>query len=72
MFLTRRRLLEWETAAEASLRTRGATDLYLEWSPVIAAGIAALLGLRSAGVAAGGGARCLLMWMSAARDRRAG
>jgi cyclic beta-1,2-glucan synthetase len=45
MFLTGRRLLEWETAAEASLRTRGATDRYLKWSPVIAAGITALLGL---------------------------
>ena len=44
MFLTGRRLLEWETAAEASLRTKGATDLYLEWSPVLAAGITALLG----------------------------
>ena len=54
MFLTGRRLLEWETAAEASLRTRGATDLYLEWSPVIAVGITALLGLVRPDVAAGG------------------
>ena len=71
MFLTGRRLLEWETAAEASLRTRGATDLYLKWSPVIAAGITALLGLvrpESLPVAA----PLLLMWMSARRDRRAG
>jgi cyclic beta-1,2-glucan synthetase len=64
MFLTGRRLLEWETAAEASLRTRGATDLYLEWSPVIAVGITALLGLvrpESLAVAA----PLILMWVSA-------
>jgi len=64
MFLTGRRLLEWETAAEASLRTRGTTDLYLDWSPVIAAGITALLGLirpDSLPVAA----PLLFMWVSA-------
>jgi hypothetical protein len=64
MFVTGRRLLEWETAAEASLRTRGATDLYLEWSPVVAAVLAALLGLVRPGsllVAA----PLLLMWVSA-------
>jgi cyclic beta-1,2-glucan glucanotransferase len=64
MFLTGRRLLEWETAAEASLRTRGATDRYLEWSPMIAAGITALLAFvrpESLAVAA----PLLLMWVSA-------
>jgi cyclic beta-1,2-glucan synthetase len=39
MFVTRRRLLEWETAAEAALRSRGATDVYLEWSPAAAAAL---------------------------------
>jgi hypothetical protein len=64
MFLTGRRLLEWETAAEASVRTRGATDLYLEWSPVIAAGLTALLVLvRPESLAAA--APLLLMWVSA-------
>jgi cellulose synthase/poly-beta-1,6-N-acetylglucosamine synthase-like glycosyltransferase len=64
MFLTGRRLLEWETAAEASLRTKGATDLYLEWSPVVAASITALLAVvrpESLVVAA----PLLLMWVSA-------
>lgn len=43
MFVTRRRLLEWETAAEAALRSRGATDIYLEWSPVAATAVALLV-----------------------------
>ena len=43
MFVTRQRLLEWETAAEASMKRRGATDVYLEWSPLGAAGFAVLL-----------------------------
>ncbi len=64
MFLTGRRLLEWETAAEASLRTRGATDLYLEWSPVFAGGITALLGLVRPG-SLPAAAPLLLMWVSA-------
>jgi len=64
MFLTGRRLLEWETAAEASLRARGATDMYLKWSPVIATGITALLGIArptSLLVAA----PLLVLWVSA-------
>jgi hypothetical protein len=43
MFVTRQRLLEWETAAEASMKRRGATDVYLEWSPAGAAACAVLL-----------------------------
>jgi cyclic beta-1,2-glucan synthetase len=44
MFVTHRRLLEWETAAEAALRTRrGATDVYLKQSPYIACAIGILL-----------------------------
>jgi hypothetical protein len=64
MFLTGRRRLEWETAAEASLRARGVTDRYLEWSPVIAAGITALLGLvRPESLSAA--SPFLVMWVSA-------
>ncbi len=45
VFVTRTRLLEWETAAE-SRDTRGprrAADLYLEWSPLMALSMAAVL-----------------------------
>ncbi len=42
--LTRERLLEWETAAEAELDTRrAAIDTYLDWMPVLALGLAILL-----------------------------
>jgi len=35
-FVTQRRLLEWETAAEAELATRrGPVDTYLTWTPVL-------------------------------------
>jgi cyclic beta-1,2-glucan synthetase len=44
-FITNERLLEWETAAEAELGTRGETpiDLYLNWMPVFALAVAALV-----------------------------
>ena len=45
MFVTRRRLLEWETAAETALRDRGAIDKCLRWSPWIACALAAALAL---------------------------
>lgn len=37
VFVTRRRLLEWETAAEAeaTVRTKSTVDIYLEWTPWI-------------------------------------
>lgn len=37
-FVTQRRLLEWETAAEAEIsrRRRGPVDVYLTWMPVLA------------------------------------
>ena len=37
-FVTRARLLEWETAAESELNTRGVTlvDAYLNWTPLLA------------------------------------
>ncbi|HLK31799.1 MAG TPA: hypothetical protein VKT29_01835, partial [Terriglobales bacterium] len=40
--ITRKRLLEWETAAEAELgmRRRSAVDAYLDWTPVLAVAIA--------------------------------
>jgi len=44
--LTRERLLEWETAAEAEKATgkrRAAVDVYLNWMPAIALGIGVLL-----------------------------
>ena len=42
---TNRRLLEWETAAQAELGTqrRGPTDIYLTWTPFIALALGALL-----------------------------
>lgn len=44
-FVTQRRLLEWETAAEAELArlTRGPADFYLAWTPVVAIGLALLV-----------------------------
>ena len=41
VFVTRRRLLEWETAAEAESGARGkaTVDFYLEWTPWIASAI---------------------------------
>jgi hypothetical protein len=46
---TRRRLLEWETAAEAELGNRGRSpvDAYLSWTPVLAVSLGLLVwGLR--------------------------
>jgi cyclic beta-1,2-glucan synthetase len=44
-FVTQRRLLEWETAAEAELarRRRGPVDIYLTWMPVLAIGLGAIV-----------------------------
>jgi cyclic beta-1,2-glucan synthetase len=44
-FFTQRRLLEWETAAEAEMGVRGKSpvDLYLDWTPVLALGIGILV-----------------------------
>src|SRR5579871_2769838 len=44
-FVTQRRLLEWETAAEAELMTRprGPVDQYLTWTPVLALAIGVLV-----------------------------
>jgi hypothetical protein len=45
VFITKRRLLEWETAAEAesASRRKATVDRYLDWSPFIAGLIAAAL-----------------------------
>lgn len=47
VLVTRRKLLEWETAAEAESQSRrkATVDIYLEWTPVLAAAIAAALWL---------------------------
>jgi hypothetical protein len=43
-FVTQRRLLEWETAAEAELGTkRTPVDLYLDWTPVLTLGLGLLV-----------------------------
>jgi cyclic beta-1,2-glucan synthetase len=44
-FVTQRRLLEWETAAEAEMlrRRRGPVDAYLAWVPFLAVAIGALV-----------------------------
>lgn len=43
--VTRRRLLEWETAAEAetSGQRRTALDIYLDWTPLLAVGLGGIL-----------------------------
>jgi cyclic beta-1,2-glucan synthetase len=44
VFVTKKRLLEWETAAESETELKKATaDLYLEWSPWFAAAIGVTL-----------------------------
>ncbi len=45
--ITRQRLLQWETAAQAELagQQRTALDIYLEYAPVLALGLALILGL---------------------------
>ena len=44
-FLTQRRLLEWETAAEAEMGVRGKSpvDVYLDWTPVLALALGLLI-----------------------------
>jgi cyclic beta-1,2-glucan synthetase len=61
--VTRRRLLQWETAAEAELGAAAGTpvDIYLRWIPFLALGLGALvwLGHRNAPTVAG---PILLLW----------
>jgi cyclic beta-1,2-glucan synthetase len=66
VFLTRQKLLEWETAAEAEARARpkGAADVYLEWSP-LAAGVLALVMVIAAPASLSAAAPVLALWMLA-------
>ena len=45
VFVTGKKILEWETAAEAeaSSRSKATVDVYLEWTPWITLGIAAMI-----------------------------
>ncbi len=45
VFITGRRLLEWETAAESEnkARSKSTVDIYLEWTPLISAAIGLLV-----------------------------
>ena len=62
-FLTRRRMLEWETAAEAEFGVgkRNPVDIYLNWTPLVAAlvGLLVVLVQRRAALAA---LPILLLW----------
>ncbi|MBC7924507.1 MAG: hypothetical protein H7039_02525 [Bryobacteraceae bacterium] len=65
VFVTRRKLLEWETAAESETATRGkaTVDTYMEWTPWIAAALlGALYLIRPASLAPA--APVLLLWFS--------
>ncbi|MBV9743173.1 MAG: carbohydrate-binding protein, partial [Acidobacteriia bacterium] len=64
VFVTRRKLLEWETAAEAEgqMRPKATVDLYLEWTPAIALLIGfAVWAIRP--VALPAAAPILFLWM---------
>ena len=49
VFITKKRLLEWETAAEAenAQRRRATVDKYLAWSPLLAACVTAVVWYRN-------------------------
>ena len=64
LFVTRKKMLEWETAAaaEAASRPKATVDLELEWTPYIALGLAAVIRLvRPEALACA--APLLLLWM---------
>ena len=66
VFVTRQRLLEWETAAETrdAAGPKRAADAYLDWSPLLALVLLALVGiLRPAALSSA--APVLAMWMCA-------
>ncbi len=61
--VTKRKLLEWETAAEseANTKSKATVDIYLEWTPWIAIGLAAAIWLlRPAALPAA--APLLILW----------
>ena len=65
MFVTGRKLLEWETAAEAGSagRSRNAVDIYLKWMPLLSAIVALLVWrIRPAALQAAG--PILVLWAS--------
>jgi cyclic beta-1,2-glucan synthetase len=65
VFVTKRRLLQWETAAEAEaeVRSKATVDVYLEWTPFFAIMIAILVWqLRP--VALPAAAPVLVLWMA--------
>ena len=43
VLVTRKKMLEWESAAEAeaAVRSKSTVDVYLEWTPLVALGLAA-------------------------------
>lgn len=65
MFVTRKKMLEWETAAEAEKATnrKAAVDRYLEWCPWLAAALGVAIGLiRPESLPAA--APLLVLWMA--------
>lgn len=65
VFVTRRKLLEWETAAEAeaAVRSKATVDIYLEWTPAIAAALGLLVyALHSSALPAA--IPVLLLWIA--------
>ncbi len=63
--MTRRKLLEWETAAEAetAVRPKATVDMYLRWTPAIAIGLAVAVRLIHP-VALPVAAPILAMWLA--------
>jgi cyclic beta-1,2-glucan synthetase len=65
VFVTRRKLLEWETAAEAetAIRPKATVDVYLRWTPGIAVALSiAVWKIRPAALPAAG--PILLLWLA--------
>lgn len=62
-FVTRRRLLEWETAAEAEIGRRGRApvDTYLDWIPLVALGLGLMVWARRPS-ALGAALPVLVLW----------
>ncbi len=64
VFVTKKKMLEWETAAEAETasQSKSTVDIYLEWTPWIAGAIGILIGLaRPAALPAA--APLLILWI---------
>ncbi len=65
VFITKRRLLEWETAAEAEaeVRSKATVDVYLEWTPGLAVAVGLLVWLIRPG-ALPAAAPILTLWVA--------